>query len=106
MHHYGGAPPPPPGYPGRRRCSSPSDSRLGARDGRSRTQERRTHTRRFRSSDPVGNDRQITRPGFVGTNKRDFENSQIENSQGAESLLVREVEELRGRQVQMEKTMK
>ena len=76
------------------------------------TQERTGHERRFRSSDPTGSTR---RGRVIETNGKQSEiitrRAFDEASGGSrrketETLLVREVEELKGRAVQMEKTMR
>ena len=114
---YGGqAGPPPPPAPqdcqARRRCPSPPDRRMGTREGRSRTQERNSHGRRFRSSDPLGTRHEGSVIDTNGKqngpmNQKGFElESRGSRRREAETLLVREVEEWRGRAVQMEKTMR
>ena len=114
---YGGQagpppPPAPPDYQASRRCPSPPDRIMGTREGRSRTQERNSHARRFRSSDPIGTrhkgsviDTNSQHNGLM--NQKGFElESRGSRRREADTLLVREVEEWRGRAVQMEKTMR
>ena len=114
---YGGQagpppPPAPPDYQARRRCTSPPDRRMGTREGRSRTQERNGHGRRFRSSDPLGTRHEGSVIDMNGKengtmNQKGYEcESRGSRRREAETLLVREVEEWRGRAVQMEKTMR
>ena len=105
---HGGPPPPPapPDYQAGRRCSSPPDRRMEAREGRSRTQERNGHGRRFRSSDPLATRHEGSVIDTNGKQKGKELESRGSRRREAETLLVREVEEWRGRAVQMEKTMR
>ena len=111
---YGGPPPAPapPDYHSRRRHPSPPDRREGTREGRSRTQERTGQERRFRSSDPIGSTRQGRIIETNGNQSEILTRRTFDEAAGgrrrkeAEALLVREVEELKGRAVQMEKTMR
>ena len=114
---YGGQagpppPPAPPDYQASRRCPSPPDRRMGTREGRSRTQEMNGHGRRFRSSDPLGTRHEGSGIDTNGKqngpmNQKGFElESRGSRRREAETLLVREVEEWRGRAVQMEKTLR
>ena len=113
-HQYGGPPPAsaPSDYHSRRRYPSPPDRREGTREGRSRTQERTGHERRFRSSDPTGSTRQGRvietngKQSEIRTGRAFDEASGGSRRKEAEALLIREVEELKGRAVQMEKTMR
>ena len=115
-HEYGGPPPPPApapsDYHSKRRHPSPPDRREGTREGRSRTQDRTGQRRRFRSSDPIGSTSQgmITetngKQNEILTRRAFNEASGGSRRKEAEVLLIREVEELKGRAVQMEKTMR
>jgi hypothetical protein len=117
--HQHALPPPapaPPDHQVRRRYPSPSDRREGTREGRSRTHERQGQVRRFRSSDPGGSAHQgsvmtmnskqdgtFAQGGFgQGSGRSKTSNRKME----VQTLLVREVEELRARMLQMEKTMR
>ena len=107
---YGGAQPAPapPDYPGRRRCPSPP----GRREGRSRTQERKGQGRRYRSSDPGSSAHQGKIMNTNGKQSGIFTQQGFDDISGgimrkeADTLLSQEVEELGGRAVQMEKTMR
>ena len=101
-HHQHQGPPDPPPYQGRRRYPSPPDRWEEERQGRSRTQERKGQGRRFRSSDPVGsrNERHngTFHQGDIGEGAGERRRKEAE--------IVQELEELRGRAGQMEKTMR
>ena len=113
-HQYGGPPPAPapPDNHSRRRHPSPPDRREGTREGRSRTQDRTGHERRFRSSDPISSTRQGRIMETNGKQSEKLTKRAFDEASGgsrrkeAEALLIREVEELKGRAVQMEKTMR
>ena len=113
-HEYGGPPPAPapPDYHSRRRYPSPPDRREGTREGRSRAQQRTGQERRFRSSDPIVSTRQGRITESNGKHWEIHPRRAFDDASGgtrrkeAETLLVKEVEELKGRAVQMEKTMR
>ena len=117
-HQHAGPPPAPApsDHHGRRRYPSPPDRREGTREGRSRTQERQGQVRRFRSSDPGGSAHQGRVKAMISKQDATFAQGGFGQGSGrsktsgrrmeAETLLVREVEELRARTLQMEKTMR
>ena len=122
LPHPNPGPPPPPApadYPGARRTSS-SDRRQGGREGRRRTSEgaRQGPVRRIRSSGPVGptvegappverKRIQLTGIGTTGGLRHGVGRSMTNTRRvEGESMMVRELEELRIRTAQMEKTLR
>ena len=112
-------PPAPADYPGARRGSSSPDRRQMGREGRSRNVEmpRQGPVRRFRSTGPVDpNDEkqaierqriQDSGRATCGGFRHGFGRSMTTARRSQEeSLLVRELEELRARSAQMEKTLR
>lgn len=110
-------PPPPPApvdYPGARRTSSSPDRRQGEREGRSRTAEGPRHgaVRRIRSTGPLGPSERAPRlpdggmatcGGFrpaIGRSMTTARRIDVDSS------AVRELEEMRARTAQMEKTLR
>ena len=96
----------------RRRHPSPQDRRDGSREGRSRSVqgERQGQGRRFRSSDPGGTELHMSKAPYASnkdglsqvTGRSRTPGRRVEE----ENLLMREVEQLRGRTQQMERHMR
>jgi len=110
--------PGPPDYPGARRSSFSSDRRPGTREGRSRTADgpKQGPVRRIQSSGPGSSDgpsvverHQNLEKGMLtcGGFRQGAGRSMTSSRRGeGDSMLVKEVEELRARTAQMEKTLR